>query len=110
VGNSDRNAKAAPPSARQSLAYHTGYTALDVGRSGNITSVEIASARGEDIRDYFGCVATQLLSVIFWYELEEAQLQYPGGGFVVGMRLVNVFAMFGPFQHWSLAAGGVKPR
>ena len=51
----------------------------------------------------------QLLSVTFWYELEEAQT-YATGGFI-GMRLVNLLAIaLHKFQDWHLATGGVEPR
>jgi hypothetical protein len=52
----------------------------------------------------------QLLSVIFWYQLEEAQMQDIGSGFVIGMRLVNILAItLGKFQDWHLATLSVTP-
>jgi hypothetical protein len=53
----------------------------------------------------------QLLSVTFWYELEETQMQNTGSGFVIGMRLVNLLAIaLHKFQDWHLVTGGVEPR
>jgi hypothetical protein len=53
----------------------------------------------------------QLLSVTFWYELETAQMQDTGSGFVIGMRFVNVLAItLDKFQDWHLVTPHVTPR
>jgi hypothetical protein len=53
----------------------------------------------------------QLCSVIFWYQLEDAQIHDAGSGFVVGMRLLNAVAVsLGEFSHWHLATPSVVVR
>jgi hypothetical protein len=55
--------------------------------------------------------AVQLLAVLWWYQLEEAQMYDTGSGFVIGMRLVNTFAIIlDKFQDWHLATPSVTPR
>ena len=51
----------------------------------------------------------QLLSVTFWYMLEEAQMSDTGSGFVIGMRLVNLLATtLDKVQDWHLATPSVE--
>src|SRR5262249_53858116 len=53
----------------------------------------------------------QLLSVTFWYMLEEAQMLDTGSEFFIGMRLVNLFAAtMDKVQDWHLATPSVSPR
>ena len=56
-------------------------------------------------------IMVQPLSVVFWYQLEEAQLFDTGSGFVIGMRGVNLVAiMLGKFRDWHLATPSVEQR
>src|SRR5262249_53090151 len=53
----------------------------------------------------------QLLSVTFWYMLEESQMLDTGSEFFIGMRLVNLFAAtLDKVQDWHLATLRVTPR
>jgi hypothetical protein len=53
----------------------------------------------------------QLLSVTFWYMLEEAQMVDTGSEFFIGMRLVNLLAAtLDKVQDWHLATLRVTPR
>ena len=56
-------------------------------------------------------ISVQMLSVIFWCMLEEAQMHDIGSGFVIGMRLVNVLGIgLGKLQNWHLVTPEVTPR
>ena len=53
----------------------------------------------------------QLLSVTFWYMLEEAQMSDTGSEFFIGMRLVNLLATaLDKVQDWHLATLSVEFR
>ena len=53
----------------------------------------------------------QLLSVTFWYMLEEAQMSDTGSEFFIGMRLVNLLATtLDKVQDWHLATPSVSSR
>jgi hypothetical protein len=53
----------------------------------------------------------QLLSVTFWYMLEEAQMSDTGSEFVIGMRVVNLLATtLGNVPDWHLATQSVSAR
>jgi hypothetical protein len=53
----------------------------------------------------------QLLSVTFWYMLEESQMSDTGSGFFIGMRLVNLVATtLDKVQDWHLATLSVSSR
>jgi hypothetical protein len=53
----------------------------------------------------------QLLSVAFWYMLEEAQMSDTGREFFIGMRLVNLLATaLDKLQDWHLATLSVSSR
>ena len=53
----------------------------------------------------------QLLSVTFWYMLEEAQMSDTGSEFFIGMRLVNLLATtLDKVQDWDLATPSVSSR
>jgi hypothetical protein len=53
----------------------------------------------------------QLLSVAFWYMLEEAQMSDTGSEFFIGMRLVNLLATtLDKVQDWQLATPSVESR
>jgi hypothetical protein len=53
----------------------------------------------------------QLLSVTFWYMLEEAQMSDTGSRFFIGMRLVNLVATtLDKVQDWHLATLSVSSR
>ena len=53
----------------------------------------------------------QLLSVTFWYMLEEAQMSDTGSEFFIGMRLVNLLAAtLDKVQDWDLATPSVSSR
>jgi hypothetical protein len=53
----------------------------------------------------------QLLSVSFWYMLEEAQMIDTGSEFFIGMRLANLLAVtLDKVQDWHLATSSVSSR
>src|SRR5262249_55503932 len=53
----------------------------------------------------------QLLSVVFWYMLEEAQMSDTGSEFFLGMRFVNLLAaILDKAQDWDLATPSVSSR
>jgi hypothetical protein len=53
----------------------------------------------------------QLLSVTFWYMLEEAQMSDTGSEFFIGMRFVNLLATtLDKVQDWHLATPSVNSR